>query len=332
MSESVSTVEAPARGLPPGDDEPGFFQRYGAAILFLGADARAPRRLDRLSDDPHDHPELLRPRRRRVHRARQLRDALHRRHAPHRDQEQLPLAPDRAGVRHRDRARVRGPPRADPLLGRVQGGRLHADGDLALRRGRDLAADVREGPDPGHDQRRDRGREGRGVARRASSPPRSRRPTTSREGRPAASCSRSRSSRATSRSSASRGSARRRCRPTPCRPSCRRRSPAGSPASSGETSSRAAARPARSKQEELGLPGVTVELRDDSGRSVLETQTEADGTFAFEDVEAGTYRAAIGAGDVLAAVRRRVVARREPDHAGDHDGLHLGLGRASRWS
>ncbi|MBA3565598.1 MAG: ABC transporter permease subunit [Actinobacteria bacterium] len=46
--------------------------------------------------------------------------------------------------------------------------------------------------------------------------------------------------------------------------------------------------------EELGLPGVTVELRDENGRSVLETQTEADGTFAFEEVEAGSYRAAIG--------------------------------------
>ena len=35
MSESASTVEAPARGLPPGDHEPGFFQRYGVAIIFL---------------------------------------------------------------------------------------------------------------------------------------------------------------------------------------------------------------------------------------------------------------------------------------------------------
>ena len=46
--------------------------------------------------------------------------------------------------------------------------------------------------------------------------------------------------------------------------------------------------------EELGLPGVTVELRDENGRSVLETQTEADGTFTFEEVEAGSYRTAIG--------------------------------------
>ena len=53
--------------------------------------------------------------------------------------------------------------------------------------------------------------------------------------------------------------------------------------------------PGEVEEDELGLPGITVELRDDSGRSVLETQTEADGTFAFEDVEAGPYRAAIGA-------------------------------------
>ncbi|MBA3381994.1 MAG: ABC transporter permease subunit [Actinobacteria bacterium] len=48
------------------------------------------------------------------------------------------------------------------------------------------------------------------------------------------------------------------------------------------------------EEEELGMPGVTVELRDDSGRSVAETTTEADGTFSFEEVETGSYRAAIG--------------------------------------
>jgi alpha-glucoside transport system permease protein len=45
---------------------------------------------------------------------------------------------------------------------------------------------------------------------------------------------------------------------------------------------------------ELGLPGVTMELRDESGRTALETTSEANGTFAFEDVEAGSYQAAIG--------------------------------------
>ena len=52
--------------------------------------------------------------------------------------------------------------------------------------------------------------------------------------------------------------------------------------------------PGEVEEGELGLPGVIVELRDDGGRRLLETTTEADGTFVFEEVEAGTYRAAIG--------------------------------------
>jgi alpha-glucoside transport system permease protein len=35
VSESVTTVEAPRGGPLPADVEPGFFQRYGAAIIFL---------------------------------------------------------------------------------------------------------------------------------------------------------------------------------------------------------------------------------------------------------------------------------------------------------
>jgi len=46
---------------------------------------------------------------------------------------------------------------------------------------------------------------------------------------------------------------------------------------------------------ELGLPGVTVELRDASGKTVDTTTTGDDGSFSFEDVEPGTYRVAIGA-------------------------------------
>ena len=52
--------------------------------------------------------------------------------------------------------------------------------------------------------------------------------------------------------------------------------------------------PGRLEDGELGLPGVTVELRDDSGGQVADTTAEPDGTFRFEDVESGTYRAAIG--------------------------------------
>jgi len=53
--------------------------------------------------------------------------------------------------------------------------------------------------------------------------------------------------------------------------------------------------PGEVESEEAGLPGVTVELRTAAGDSVAETTTETDGTFAFEAVEPGDYRVAIGA-------------------------------------
>jgi alpha-glucoside transport system permease protein len=52
--------------------------------------------------------------------------------------------------------------------------------------------------------------------------------------------------------------------------------------------------PGKLEQGELGLPGVTVELRNESGNRVTSTTTEADGTFEFADVESGSYRPAIG--------------------------------------
>ncbi|HEU5491686.1 MAG TPA: ABC transporter permease subunit [Gaiellaceae bacterium] len=52
--------------------------------------------------------------------------------------------------------------------------------------------------------------------------------------------------------------------------------------------------PGEVEKEELGLPGITVELRGEGGGTVVETQTEPDGTFAFEGIEAGLYQAAIG--------------------------------------
>jgi alpha-glucoside transport system permease protein len=54
-------------------------------------------------------------------------------------------------------------------------------------------------------------------------------------------------------------------------------------------------RPGVVEQEEVGLPGVTVELRDEGGETVATTETAADGTFAFDEVEAGPHTAAIGA-------------------------------------
>jgi len=49
------------------------------------------------------------------------------------------------------------------------------------------------------------------------------------------------------------------------------------------------------EEEELGLPGVTVDLRDESGSTLASASTEADGTFAFEELDGITYRVAIGA-------------------------------------
>ena len=47
--------------------------------------------------------------------------------------------------------------------------------------------------------------------------------------------------------------------------------------------------------QELGLPGVTVELLDSGGKTVGTTTSHDDGTFAFENLETGTFRARIGA-------------------------------------
>jgi alpha-glucoside transport system permease protein len=47
------------------------------------------------------------------------------------------------------------------------------------------------------------------------------------------------------------------------------------------------------EDEELGLPGVTVELSRD-GQSVATTKTEPNGTFEFPDLEPGTYQVGIG--------------------------------------
>jgi alpha-glucoside transport system permease protein len=52
--------------------------------------------------------------------------------------------------------------------------------------------------------------------------------------------------------------------------------------------------PGQVEDGEVGLPGVTVELRGENGGTVASTTAGPDGTFAFEDVEAGSYRAAVG--------------------------------------
>jgi alpha-glucoside transport system permease protein len=52
--------------------------------------------------------------------------------------------------------------------------------------------------------------------------------------------------------------------------------------------------PGRLEQDELGLPGVTVQLRDSDGDEVASTKTAANGTFEFDDLEPGSYQASIG--------------------------------------
>src|SRR4051812_26952351 len=48
------------------------------------------------------------------------------------------------------------------------------------------------------------------------------------------------------------------------------------------------------ERAEQGIPGATVELRDVSGDVVKTTTSRPDGTFAFEGLEPGSYRAAVG--------------------------------------
>ena len=49
------------------------------------------------------------------------------------------------------------------------------------------------------------------------------------------------------------------------------------------------------EQGELGIPDVTVELRNASGKVVQSSKSTADGTFDFTNVPAGTYNAGVGA-------------------------------------
>jgi alpha-glucoside transport system permease protein len=51
--------------------------------------------------------------------------------------------------------------------------------------------------------------------------------------------------------------------------------------------------PGTVEDQELGLSGITIELRDESGRSVAETTSETNGTFEFPDLDPGTYQAAV---------------------------------------
>jgi alpha-glucoside transport system permease protein len=48
------------------------------------------------------------------------------------------------------------------------------------------------------------------------------------------------------------------------------------------------------EQGETGIPGVTVELKDSSGKVVQSAKTDAHGSFEFTNLAAGTYNAGIG--------------------------------------
>jgi len=52
--------------------------------------------------------------------------------------------------------------------------------------------------------------------------------------------------------------------------------------------------PGEVEEEEVGIPGVVVELRDEQGNTLESATTEANGVFEFEEVDDGTYRLAIG--------------------------------------
>ena len=53
--------------------------------------------------------------------------------------------------------------------------------------------------------------------------------------------------------------------------------------------------PGKVEKGELGLPGVSVVLRDAAGKQAGSTSTADDGSFAFKDVKPGTYTAGVGA-------------------------------------
>ena len=52
--------------------------------------------------------------------------------------------------------------------------------------------------------------------------------------------------------------------------------------------------PGKVEPGELGLPNVTIELKDSAGKKIDSVTSEDNGTFKFEDVKAGTYNVAIG--------------------------------------
>ena len=78
---------------------------------------------------------------------------------------------------------------------------------------------------------------------------------------------------------------------------------------------------------ELGLPGVTVELRSAAGKTVQSTTSQPDGSFAFSGVSSGHLPGGDRRADLREAVCGLRLARAEADHPRAPDRLHLDLGR-----
>ena len=289
MTDTATTVEAPERGLPPDAGiEPLAAVRHRCHVPRAGA--RAARCLDRLPDALDDPAELLRPERRQLHRDRQLPDAVRatRRSGRRSRTTSSGCSSCRCSSRRSvSSSRCRS---ADPLLRRVQGRRLHADGDLALRRRRDLAADVREDPAQGtvnasiavvKDAVQPSGR----------CPPRCPRATPSRAA----------PIRAWFQHAAAHGRRRADRGLTSIRELDMRRCPASGGAGARSRHHRRRLErlharwrtPGKVDDGELGLPNQE-ELRDDSGGRVQSSTTQPNGTFEFlQRCRGGTYRAAI---------------------------------------
>ena len=101
LSAGEITAEPPVAAAPPPTAEPGRLGRYLTGGLFLAPALCPARRLDRLPDRLHDHPQLLRarPASSALGRDRQLQDAVHDLDPDDGDQEQRDLGRRRAGVR-----------------------------------------------------------------------------------------------------------------------------------------------------------------------------------------------------------------------------------------
>ncbi len=86
-------------------------------------------------------------------------------------------------------------------------------------------------------------------------------------------------------------------------------------------------KPGKVEQDEVGIPGVTLDLLDQSGKQVATATSRADGTFAFDRLSQGTYKVGIASSTFQQPYAGVPWLGAEPDHAVHHHLLHLGVGR-----